>query len=113
MGSWLPGLRRVSLRLIPDFSLHLSSLLCPCPACQSFHEALDSWVKGPGAEPFYIRANLTLPERADPHALCVKAQEILRLVDPAYKRRQEWFCTRVDPLTLRDLDRGTVPNYQR
>uniref|UniRef100_A0A8C0CWM7 Caspase recruitment domain-containing protein 10 n=1 Tax=Balaenoptera musculus TaxID=9771 RepID=A0A8C0CWM7_BALMU len=82
-------------------------------ACQSFHEALDAWVKRPGAEPFYIRANLTLPERTDPHALCVKAQEILRLVDPAYKRRQEWFCTRVDPLTLRDLDRGTVPNYQR
>ncbi|EHB02175.1 Caspase recruitment domain-containing protein 10 [Heterocephalus glaber] len=82
-------------------------------ACQSFHEALDAWAKGQGAEPFYIRANLTLPERADPHALCVKAQEILRLVDLAYKRRQEWFCTRVDLLTLRDLDRGTVPNYQR
>ncbi|XP_006757513.2 PREDICTED: caspase recruitment domain-containing protein 10, partial [Myotis davidii] len=82
-------------------------------ACQSFHEALEAWVKGLGTEPFYIRANLTLPERADPHALCVKAQEILRLVDPVYKRRQEWFCARVDPLTLRDLDRGTVPNYQR
>ncbi|XP_040610114.1 caspase recruitment domain-containing protein 10 isoform X2 [Mesocricetus auratus] len=82
-------------------------------ACQSFHEALDAWAKGSGTEPFYIRANLSLPERADPHALCVKAQEILRLVDPAHKRRQEWFCTRVDPLTLRDLDRGTVPNYQR
>ncbi|XP_019520185.1 PREDICTED: caspase recruitment domain-containing protein 10 isoform X3 [Hipposideros armiger] len=81
-------------------------------ACQSFHEALDAWGKGLGPEPFYIRANLTLPERADPHALCVKAQEILRLVDPMYKRRQEWFCTRVDPLTLRDLDRGTVPNYK-
>lgn len=88
-------------------------LPCPHSACQSFHEALDAWVREPGAEPFYIRANLTLPERADPHALCVRAQEILRLVDPAYKRRQEWFCTRVDPLTLRDLDRGTVPNYQR
>ncbi|XP_021039347.1 caspase recruitment domain-containing protein 10 [Mus caroli] len=82
-------------------------------ACHSFHEALDAWAKGPGAEPFYIRANFSLPERSDPHALCVKAQEILRLVDPAHKRRQEWFCTRVDTLTLRDLDRGTVPNYQR
>ncbi|XP_045146271.1 caspase recruitment domain-containing protein 10 [Echinops telfairi] len=81
-------------------------------ACQSFREALEAWVKGPGTEPFYIRANLSLPERADPHALCVKAQEILRLLDPVYKRRQEWFCARVDPLTLRDLDRGTVPNYQ-
>nr|XP_023421094.1 caspase recruitment domain-containing protein 10 [Cavia porcellus] len=95
------------------------SLVCTLPsrldskACQSFHEALDAWAKRPGSEPFYIRANLTLAERADPHALSVKAQEILRLVDPAYKRRQEWFCTRVDPLTLRDLDRGTVPNYQR
>nr|XP_019608554.1 PREDICTED: caspase recruitment domain-containing protein 10 isoform X3 [Rhinolophus sinicus] len=95
---WNPG---STLSILMDFN-----------ACQSFHEALDAWVKGLGTEPFYIRANLTLPERADPHALCVKAQEILRLVDPAYKRRQEWFCTRVDPLTLRDLDRGTVPNYK-
>ncbi|XP_054997097.1 caspase recruitment domain-containing protein 10 isoform X1 [Sorex araneus] len=91
----------------------LPPFLLDSKACQSFHEALDAWVKGAGTEPFYIRANLSLPERADPHALCVKAQEILRLVDPAYKRRQEWFCARVDPLTLRDLDRGTVPNYQR
>ncbi|XP_021572906.1 caspase recruitment domain-containing protein 10 [Carlito syrichta] len=91
----------------------LSWNLLDSKACQSFHEVLDAWAKEPDSEPFYIRANLTLPERADPHALCVKAQEILRLVDPAYKRRQEWFCTRVDPLTLRDLDRGTVPNYQR
>nr|XP_045008759.1 caspase recruitment domain-containing protein 10 isoform X2 [Jaculus jaculus] len=82
-------------------------------ACQSFHEALEAWAKEPSPEPFYIRANLALPERADPHALRVKAQEILRLVDPAHKRWQEWLCARVDPLTLRDLDRGTVPNYQR
>uniref|UniRef100_A0A2K5DMR3 Caspase recruitment domain-containing protein 10 n=1 Tax=Aotus nancymaae TaxID=37293 RepID=A0A2K5DMR3_AOTNA len=112
-----PGSARMEpreVRALLDLTILLSSSLpYPCPACQSFHEALEAWAKGPGAEPFYIRANLTLPERADPHALCVKAQEILRLVDPAYKRRQEWFCTRVDPLTLRDLDRGTVPNYQR
>uniref|UniRef100_A0A8C3WIP9 Caspase recruitment domain-containing protein 10 n=1 Tax=Catagonus wagneri TaxID=51154 RepID=A0A8C3WIP9_9CETA len=100
-------------RTLPWNQTSTLPLLMDFKACQSFHDALDTWVKGPGAEPFYIRANLTLPERADPHALCVKAQEILRLVDPVYKRRQEWFCTRVDPLTLRDLDRGTVPNYQR
>ncbi|XP_012575921.1 PREDICTED: caspase recruitment domain-containing protein 10 isoform X3 [Condylura cristata] len=100
-------------RTLPWTQVSTLPFLIDSKACQSFHEALDAWVKGPGAEPFYIRANLTLPERADPHALCVKAQEILRLVDPVYKRRQEWFCTRVDPLTLRDLDRGTVPNYQR
>ncbi|XP_037703527.1 caspase recruitment domain-containing protein 10 isoform X2 [Choloepus didactylus] len=90
-----------------------SPFLMDQKACQSFHEALEAWAKGPGAEPLYIRANFPLPERADPHALCVKAQEILRLVGLAYRRRQEWFCTRVDPLMLRDLDRGTVPNYQR
>ncbi|XP_037369513.1 caspase recruitment domain-containing protein 10 [Talpa occidentalis] len=100
-------------RTLPWTQVSTLPFLIDSKACQSFHEALDTWAKGPGTEPFYIRANLTLPERADPHALCVKAQEILRLVDPAYKRRQEWFCTRVDPLTLRDLDRGTVPNYQR
>ncbi|XP_058424395.1 caspase recruitment domain-containing protein 10 isoform X6 [Diceros bicornis minor] len=100
-------------RTLPWNQVSTLPFLMDDKACQSFHEALDAWVKGLCAEPFYIRANLTLPERADPHALCVKAQEILRLVDPAYKRRREWFCTRVDPLTLRDLDRGTVPNYQR
>uniref|UniRef100_G3T7D4 Caspase recruitment domain-containing protein 10 n=1 Tax=Loxodonta africana TaxID=9785 RepID=G3T7D4_LOXAF len=102
----------VQQRPSPWSQVSTHPFLVDSKACQSFHEALDAWA-GPGTEPFYIRANLTLPERADPHALCVKAQEILRLLDPAYKRRQEWFCIRVDPLTLRDLDRGTVPNYQR
>ncbi|XP_049740332.1 caspase recruitment domain-containing protein 10 isoform X2 [Elephas maximus indicus] len=103
----------VQQRPSPWSQVSTHPFLVDSKACQSFHEALDAWAKGPGTEPFYIRANLTLPERADPHALCVKAQEILRLLDPAYKRQQEWFCIRVDPLTLRDLDRGTVPNYQR
>ncbi|XP_038935188.1 caspase recruitment domain-containing protein 10 isoform X4 [Rattus norvegicus] len=115
-GSGLEGTgleAEVQQRTLPWNQSSTLPFLLDSKACQSFHEALDVWAKGPGAEPFYIRANFSLPERADPHALCVKAQEILRLVDPAYKRRQEWFCTRVDTLTLRDLDRGTVPNYQR
>ncbi|KAM5174951.1 caspase recruitment domain-containing protein 10 [Callospermophilus lateralis] len=107
------GLDPETQRTLPWNQASTLPFLLDSTACQSFQEALDTWVKGPGAEPFYIRANLALPERADPHALCVKAQEILRLVDPAHKRRREWFCTRVDPVTLRDLDRGTVPNYQR
>ncbi|XP_045728528.1 caspase recruitment domain-containing protein 10 isoform X3 [Mirounga angustirostris] len=110
-GAGLEG--EVQQRTLPWSQVSTLPFLMDFKACQSFHEALDAWTKGLSTEPFYIRANLTVPERADPHALCVKAQEILRLVDPAYKRRQEWFCTRVDPLTLRDLDRGTVPNYQR
>lgn len=110
-GTSLEG--EVLQRTLPWNQVSTLPFLMDFKACQSFHEALDAWTKGLSTEPFYIRANLSLPERADPHALCVKAQEILRLVDPAYKRRPEWFCTRVDPLTLRDLDRGTVPNYQR
>ncbi|XP_045868345.1 caspase recruitment domain-containing protein 10 isoform X4 [Meles meles] len=110
-GTSLEG--EVPQRTLPWNQVSTLPFLMDFKACQSFHEALDAWTKGLSTEPFYIRANLSLPERADPHALRVKAQEILRLVDPAYKRRPEWFCTRVDPLTLRDLDRGTVPNYQR
>ncbi|CAD7677172.1 unnamed protein product [Nyctereutes procyonoides] len=110
-GAGLEG--EVQQRTLPWSQVSTLPFLMDFKACQSFHEALDAWTKGLSTEPFYIRANLTLPEHADPHALCVKAQEILRLMDPAYKRRQEWLCTRVDPLTLRDLDRGTVPNYQR
>lgn len=30
-----------------------------------------------------------------------------------HKGRLEWYCSRVDPLTMRDLDKGTVPNYSR
>uniref|UniRef100_F6X3J9 Guanylate kinase-like domain-containing protein n=2 Tax=Monodelphis domestica TaxID=13616 RepID=F6X3J9_MONDO len=85
------------------------------PVCPSPREYSDSTCKkgSSGAGSFYVRANYPLPEQADPRALCVKGQEILRVVDPAYKGRPEWYCARVDPLTLRDLDRGTVPNFRR
>ncbi|XP_044535480.1 caspase recruitment domain-containing protein 10 [Gracilinanus agilis] len=83
--------------------------------CPSLREYSDATCKkgSSGAGSFYVRANYPLPEQADPRALCVKGQEILRVVDPAYKGRPEWYCARVDPLTLRDLDRGTVPNFRR
>ncbi|XP_051817796.1 caspase recruitment domain-containing protein 10 [Antechinus flavipes] len=83
--------------------------------CPSSREESDTASKkgSSGAEPVYVRANHPLPEQADPRALCVKGQEILRVVDLTYKGRPEWYCARVDPLTLRDLDKGTVPNFQR
>ncbi|XP_074127725.1 caspase recruitment domain-containing protein 10 isoform X2 [Sminthopsis crassicaudata] len=83
--------------------------------CLSFREESDTTSKkgSSGADSVYVRANHPLPEQADPRALCVKGQEILRVVDPAYKGRPEWYCARVDPLTLRDLDKGTVPNFRR
>ncbi|XP_043821098.1 caspase recruitment domain-containing protein 10 [Dromiciops gliroides] len=83
--------------------------------CPTSREDFDTTGKKgtSGPNSFYVRANHPLPEQADARALCVKGQDILRVVDPAYKGRPEWYCARVDPLTLRDLDRGTVPNFQR
>uniref|UniRef100_A0A8D2KUZ6 Caspase recruitment domain family member 10 n=1 Tax=Varanus komodoensis TaxID=61221 RepID=A0A8D2KUZ6_VARKO len=69
-------------------------------------EARDAGRKVPG-DSFYVRVNLSLLELADPLALCVKCQEILHVTDTLHKGRLEWYCARVDPFTLRDLDRGT------
>ncbi|XP_048356823.1 caspase recruitment domain-containing protein 10 isoform X1 [Sphaerodactylus townsendi] len=79
---------------------------------QPLKEALDAGRKVPG-DSFYVRVNLTLLDLADPYALCVKCREILHVTDTLHKGRLEWYCARVDPFTLRDLDRGTVPNYNR
>ncbi|XP_039918512.1 caspase recruitment domain-containing protein 10 isoform X1 [Hirundo rustica] len=62
---------------------------------------------------FYVRTNVSLLEPSDPYALCVKCREILHVTDTMHKGRLEWYCSRVDPLTMRDLDKGTVPNYSR
>ncbi|XP_062989567.1 caspase recruitment domain-containing protein 10 isoform X2 [Elgaria multicarinata webbii] len=79
---------------------------------QPVQEARDAGRKIPG-DSFYVRANLSLLELADPYALCVKCREILHVTDTLHKGRLEWYCARVDPFTLQDLDRGTVPNYSR
>uniref|UniRef100_A0A7M4FRI2 Caspase recruitment domain family member 10 n=1 Tax=Crocodylus porosus TaxID=8502 RepID=A0A7M4FRI2_CROPO len=82
------------------------------PGYQPLREALQEGKKIPG-DSFYVRANLPLLEQSNPCALCVKCRDILHVTDTMHKGRQEWYCSRVDPLTLRDLDRGTVPNYSR
>ncbi|XP_043376360.1 caspase recruitment domain-containing protein 10 isoform X3 [Dermochelys coriacea] len=79
---------------------------------QPLKEALEEGKKVTG-DSFYVRTNLTLLEQSDPYALCVKCREILHVTDTMHKGRLEWYCARVDPLTLQDLDKGTVPNYSR
>ncbi|XP_040400724.1 caspase recruitment domain-containing protein 10 isoform X2 [Cygnus olor] len=79
---------------------------------QPLREALEEGKKFSG-DSFYVRTNLPLLESSDPYALCVKCREILHVTDTMHKGRLEWYCSRVDPLTLRDLDKGTVPNYSR
>uniref|UniRef100_A0A6I8N457 Caspase recruitment domain family member 10 n=1 Tax=Ornithorhynchus anatinus TaxID=9258 RepID=A0A6I8N457_ORNAN len=109
-----PGSQESSpLRLLRWNEPSALTLLLDSQACQSLRDEAEAGKKAPGSRSFYIRANHALPEQANPRALCVKGQEILRVMDTCYKGRREWYCSRVDPLTLRDLDRGTVPNYQR
>ncbi|KAF1646379.1 Caspase recruitment domain-containing protein 10, partial [Eudyptes chrysocome] len=79
---------------------------------QPLREALEEGKKFSG-DSFYVRTNLSLLEPSDPYALCVKCREILHVTDTMHKGRLEWYCSRVDPLTMRDLDKGTVPNYSR
>ncbi|KFR08872.1 Caspase recruitment domain-containing protein 10, partial [Nipponia nippon] len=79
---------------------------------QLLRETLEEGKKFSG-DSFYVRTNLSLLEPSDPYALCVKCREILHVTDTMHKGRLEWYCSRVDPLTMRDLDKGTVPNYSR
>ncbi|NWX05509.1 CAR10 protein, partial [Caloenas nicobarica] len=79
---------------------------------EPLREALEEGKKFSG-DSFYVRTNLSLLEPSDPYALCVKCREILHVTDTMHKGRLEWYCSRVDPLTMRDLDKGTVPNYSR
>ncbi|NXW82283.1 CAR10 protein, partial [Alopecoenas beccarii] len=79
---------------------------------EPLRETLEEGKKFSG-DSFYVRTNLSLLEPSDPYALCVKCREILHVTDTMHKGRLEWYCSRVDPLTMRDLDKGTVPNYSR
>ncbi|XP_032915084.1 caspase recruitment domain-containing protein 10 isoform X1 [Catharus ustulatus] len=79
---------------------------------QPVRAALEEGKKLSG-DSFYVRTNVSLLELSDPYALCVKCREILHVTDTMHKGRLEWYCSRVDPLTVRDLDKGTVPNYSR
>ncbi|XP_071278914.1 caspase recruitment domain-containing protein 10 [Agelaius tricolor] len=79
---------------------------------QPLRAALEEGKKFSG-DSFYMRTNVSLLEPSDPYALCVRCREILHVTDTMHRGRLEWYCSRVDPLTLRDLDKGTVPNYSR
>ncbi|OWK58908.1 Caspase recruitment domain-containing protein 10 [Lonchura striata] len=79
---------------------------------QPLQAALEEGKKFAG-DSFYVRTNVSLLELSDPYALCVKCREILHVTDTMHRGRLEWYCSRVDPLTVRDLDKGTVPNYSR
>ncbi|XP_043923349.1 caspase recruitment domain-containing protein 10 isoform X2 [Protopterus annectens] len=62
---------------------------------------------------FYIRTNLSVAEQSDCCPLHVNCNEILHVLDTMYKDRHEWYCARVDPVNMHDLEKGTLPNYSR
>uniref|UniRef100_A0A8C6XHH8 Caspase recruitment domain family member 10 n=1 Tax=Naja naja TaxID=35670 RepID=A0A8C6XHH8_NAJNA len=87
----------------------LSCTLFSLLGYQPLKEAFDTRKKILG-DSFYVRTNLSLLELSNPYALCVKCREILHVTDTLYKGQLEWYCARVDPITLRDLDKGTKTN---
>ncbi|XP_044289733.1 caspase recruitment domain-containing protein 11 isoform X3 [Varanus komodoensis] len=62
---------------------------------------------------FYIRLNLSISSQVDCCSLSVKCDEILHVLDTMYQGKCEWFCARVDPITDKDLETGTIPNCSR
>ncbi|XP_039216694.1 caspase recruitment domain-containing protein 11 isoform X4 [Crotalus tigris] len=62
---------------------------------------------------FYIRLNLSISSHLDCCSLSVKCDEILHVLDTMYQGKCEWFCARVHPVTNKDEETGTVPNYSR
>ncbi|KAF2980355.1 hypothetical protein EK904_008294 [Melospiza melodia maxima] len=97
-----------------DSAFLLVTVVCCVPTCgyQPLRAALEEGKKFSG-DSFYVRSSVSLLEPLDPYALCVRCREILHVTDTMHRGRLEWYCSRVDPLTLRDLDKGTVPNYSR
>uniref|UniRef100_A0A452HHP4 CARD domain-containing protein n=1 Tax=Gopherus agassizii TaxID=38772 RepID=A0A452HHP4_9SAUR len=103
-------LLEVSLEICHGMGCGESHSVSLVPGYQPLKETLEEGKKVTG-DSFYVRTNLTFLEQSDPCSLCVKCQEILHVTDTMHRGRLEWYCARVDPLTLRDLDKGTVPNY--
>lgn len=62
---------------------------------------------------FYIRLNLSISSQLDCCSLSVNCDEILHVLDTMHQGKCEWLCAKVDSLTDRDLETGTIPNYSR
>ncbi|XP_051898917.1 caspase recruitment domain-containing protein 11-like isoform X2 [Pristis pectinata] len=86
--------------------------LQPSKAYRTLQRALQ--VKEPlGGDSFYIRVNLNILGQVDSCSLQVKCDEILHVLDTNYHSGSEWLCARVDPVTMQDLEQGTIPSCNR
>uniref|UniRef100_A0A8C5PSS8 Caspase recruitment domain family member 11 n=1 Tax=Leptobrachium leishanense TaxID=445787 RepID=A0A8C5PSS8_9ANUR len=62
---------------------------------------------------FYIRLNFNISSRLENCSLSVQCDEIVHVLDTLYQGRCEWWCSRVDLFTNRNLDAGTIPSHSR
>uniref|UniRef100_A0AAR2IJD0 CARD domain-containing protein n=1 Tax=Pygocentrus nattereri TaxID=42514 RepID=A0AAR2IJD0_PYGNA len=62
---------------------------------------------------FYIRVNLNVSCQLDSCSLNVRCDEVLHVLDTRHQGKCEWLCARVDTLTDKDMDKGTIPSYSR
>uniref|UniRef100_A0A4W4DM05 CARD domain-containing protein n=1 Tax=Electrophorus electricus TaxID=8005 RepID=A0A4W4DM05_ELEEL len=62
---------------------------------------------------FYIRVNLNISGQLDSCSLSVHCDEVLHVLHTRHLGRCEWLCARVDSLTDKDLEKGTIPSYSR
>ncbi|KAL4624414.1 caspase recruitment domain-containing protein 11-like [Arapaima gigas] len=62
---------------------------------------------------FYIRVNLNVSGPPDGCSMCVRCDEVLHVLDTMHQGMFEWLCARVDMVTNKDLEKGTMPSYTR
>ncbi|XP_013923910.1 PREDICTED: caspase recruitment domain-containing protein 11-like [Thamnophis sirtalis] len=85
------------------------------PNHEGYQKLLSEMEEGliTSGDSFYIRLNLSISSHLDCCSLSVKCDEILHVLDTMYQGKCEWFCARVHPVTNKDEETGTVPNYSR
>uniref|UniRef100_A0A8C5SPB6 Caspase recruitment domain family member 11 n=1 Tax=Laticauda laticaudata TaxID=8630 RepID=A0A8C5SPB6_LATLA len=85
------------------------------PNHEGYRKLLSEMEEGliTSGDSFYIRLNLSISSHLDCCSLSVRCDEILHVLDTMYQGKCEWFCARVHPVTNKDEETGTVPNYSR
>lgn len=66
-----------------------------------------------GADSFYVRVNLNMEPHGDSPSLSLSCDDIIHVTDTRYHGKYHWHCSVVDPNTVKPLQTGTMPNYNR
>ncbi|XP_051904205.1 caspase recruitment domain-containing protein 11 isoform X1 [Hippocampus zosterae] len=66
-----------------------------------------------GADSFHVRVNLSMEPFGDPPSLAVSCNDIVHVTDTRCNGKYQWRCFLVDPRTVKPLQAGNMPNYNR